>query len=50
MMNDATLKQIAAVKLIVSKGSHVWIWNHIWRSSWDRFPLEIWAYPSTTSV
>jgi hypothetical protein len=33
MMNDATLKQIAAVKAIVSKGSHVWIWSHIWRSS-----------------
>jgi hypothetical protein len=25
MMNDVTLKQIAAVKAIVSKGSHVWI-------------------------
>jgi len=25
MMNDATLKQIAAVKAIVSKGNHVWI-------------------------
>jgi hypothetical protein len=25
MMNDSTPKQIAAVKAIVSKGSHVWI-------------------------
>jgi len=25
MMNDVTLKQIAAVRAIVSKGSHVWI-------------------------
>jgi len=24
-MNDATLKQMAAVKAIVSKGNHVWI-------------------------
>ena len=45
MMNDATLKQIAAVKAIVSKGSHVWIWNHIWQFSWDWFPLEICAHP-----
>jgi uncharacterized protein YvpB len=28
MMNDVTLKQIAAVKAIVSKGSHVWIWSN----------------------
>jgi hypothetical protein len=49
-MNDVTLKQIAAVKAIVSKGSHVWIWNHIWRSSWDWFPLEKCAYPPMESV
>jgi len=29
MMNDATLKQIAAAKVTVIKGSHVWISNHI---------------------
>ena len=28
-MNDATLKQIAAVKAMVNKGNHVWTWNHI---------------------
>jgi hypothetical protein len=28
-MNDATLKQIAAAKVTVPKGSHVWISNHI---------------------
>jgi hypothetical protein len=33
MMKDATLKQIAAVKPIVSKGSHVSMWSHIWRCS-----------------
>jgi hypothetical protein len=36
---------IVAVKAIVSKGSHVWIWNHIWQFSWDWFPLEICAHP-----
>jgi hypothetical protein len=29
MMNDTTLKQIAAVKAMVNKG------NHIWRPSWS---------------
>jgi hypothetical protein len=29
MMNDATPKKIAAVKAIVSNGSHVWICTHI---------------------
>jgi hypothetical protein len=29
IMNDATLKQIAAAKVTVPKGSHVWISNHI---------------------
>jgi len=24
MMNDATLKQIAAVKAMVNKGNHIW--------------------------
>jgi hypothetical protein len=32
-MNYATPKQIAAVKLTVTKGSHVWIWSHIWAPS-----------------
>jgi len=32
MMNAATLKQIAALKPIASKGSHVWTWSHIRRS------------------
>jgi len=32
-MNDATLKQIAAAKVPVPKGSHVWISNHIWHFS-----------------
>ena len=29
MTNDATLKQIAAVKKIASVGSHIWASNHI---------------------
>ena len=29
IMNDATLKQVAAAKVTVTKGSHVWISNHI---------------------
>jgi hypothetical protein len=29
IMNDATLRQIAAAKVTDTKGSHVWISNHI---------------------
>src|SRR6266702_8480744 len=36
MMNDTTLRQIAALKMMVSKGNQVWIWNHIARSSLPR--------------
>ena len=50
MINDVTLKQIAAVKATASKGSHVWIWSHIWRSSEDRPLFEICAYPPMASV
>ena len=49
MMNDVTLKQIAEVNATASKGSHIWIWSHIWRSS-DRPLFEICAYPPMASV
>ena len=50
MMNDATLKQIAAVKAIVSKGNHVWIWNPSGDPPRIGRPSKICAYQSMAFV
>jgi hypothetical protein len=50
MMNDVTLKQIAAVKAIVSKGNHIWIIGPHLALLLGSAPLEICAYPPMASV
>src|SRR5438067_6664873 len=41
MMNDTTLRQIAALKTMVNRGNQVWTWNDIQQPSWSDLRLSM---------